>query len=112
MSPGASGSSTMRANSLVPPGPPDQEIGGETFSPSAVYLAGMAFPSSNAVLETRMLHSPPERCDAVASLESLLQPAAIRASTASAEQTRTGPTAQATTCFLPDMMPPDRVACF
>src|SRR4051812_38796560 len=42
---GASGSSTTRAKLFVPGGPPDHVRGGETVSPSHVYLRGIAVPS-------------------------------------------------------------------
>ncbi len=50
---GASGSSQMSATSLVPSGSPLHSKGGDTSSPSPVYLLGMAPPASKAGLDTR-----------------------------------------------------------
>ena len=50
--PGASGSSTSRANATVFDGTPLQESAGERFSPSQVKRAGIALPDAKAPLES------------------------------------------------------------
>src|SRR5215218_6047583 len=47
---GASGSSTTKAKLLVPAGGSDHSSGGDRFSPSAVYFAGIGSPLPNAGL--------------------------------------------------------------
>jgi hypothetical protein len=47
---GASGSSQMTTRLLANAGTPDQESGGDTSSPSQVYLGGINAPSEKAVL--------------------------------------------------------------
>src|SRR5258707_7044517 len=52
--PGASGSSTTIATRWAEAGTARHVIGGGTFSPSHVYLAGMRWPSAKASLDTSM----------------------------------------------------------
>ena len=47
---GASGSSAMNANDLVPAGASFQFKPGETSAPSQVYFFGTSLPSENAVV--------------------------------------------------------------
>lgn len=44
---GASGSSMIKANDLVPSGTPDQESCGERLSPSRAYFMGIVVPLTN-----------------------------------------------------------------
>src|SRR3989338_6738037 len=47
---GASGSSTITVSEVVPSGTSEKSSGGETFSPSQVYFAGIFPPASNSAL--------------------------------------------------------------
>src|SRR5262245_12788349 len=91
--PGASGSSTTRATALASPGTPSQVSGGETESPSQVYLTGIGWSASNAELLT-VIDSPTSVAGSSAP-SSPPQPAASRADARRAAAARVTPIAPA-----------------
>src|SRR5215471_15994619 len=66
--PGASGSSTIRANDAAFSGASDHVSGGEWSAPSQVNSTGMGAPSLNAELESAMRVLVLEGCDISARL--------------------------------------------